>query len=229
MLLAIDTASAVLSCALAKEDVLVAEWTVQRRLTHSEQLIPHIDEMMKEAGVQREDITAVAVSNGPGSFTGLRIGLACAKMLAYIWHIPLITVDTLEALAHNLVGSQAFVLSMEDAQRGNVYAALYASFEDIWKVWGNKVLSIDEAIAESIQHGGPIIAVGESADVYKEKLQKQGILVAYPHQRHCRAGSVAAVAMKKWKRNETSDPLSTIPNYIRRSEAEVQWEKKHKQ
>lgn len=79
MLLAIDTSSLVLSCALAEEDRLIAEWTVQKRLTHSEQLIPHMDEMIKEAGVSKKDITAVAVSIGPGSFTGLRIGLATAK------------------------------------------------------------------------------------------------------------------------------------------------------
>ena len=82
MLLAIDTSSLVLSCALAEEDRLIAEWTVQKRLTHSEQLIPHMDEMIKEAGVSKKDITAVAVSIGPGSFTGLRIGLATAKMLS---------------------------------------------------------------------------------------------------------------------------------------------------
>ena len=84
MLLAIDTSSLILSCALAKEDTLISEWTVQRKLTHSEQLIPHIDEMMKDAGVLREDITAVACSIGPGSFTGLRIGLTSAKMMSYL-------------------------------------------------------------------------------------------------------------------------------------------------
>ena len=96
MLLAIDTSSLVLSCALAEKDRLVAEWTVQKRLTHSEQLIPHLDAMMKEAGVSKEDITAIAVSIGPGSFTGLRIGLATAKMAAYIWKVPIVGVDTLE-------------------------------------------------------------------------------------------------------------------------------------
>ena len=99
MLLAIDTSSLVLSCALAEKDRLVAEWTVQKRLTHSEQLIPHLDAMMKEAGVSKKDITAIAVSIGPGSFTGLRIGLATAKMAAYIWKVPIVGVDTLESLS----------------------------------------------------------------------------------------------------------------------------------
>ena len=79
MLLAIDTSSLVLSCALAEKDKLVAEWTVQKRLTHSEQLIPHMDEILKDAGVDQKEITAIAAAKGPGSFTGLRIGLATAK------------------------------------------------------------------------------------------------------------------------------------------------------
>ena len=107
MLLAIDTSSLVLSCALAEKDRLVAEWTVQKRLTHSEQLIPHLDAMMKEAGVSKEDITAIAVSIGPGSFTGLRIGLATAKMASYIWKVPIVGVDTLESLARNMEGAEA--------------------------------------------------------------------------------------------------------------------------
>ena len=89
MLLAIDTSSFVLSCALAEKDKLVAEWTVQKRLTHSEQLIPHMDEILKDAGVDQKEITAIAAAKGPGSFTGLRIGLATAKTAAYIWKVIL--------------------------------------------------------------------------------------------------------------------------------------------
>ena len=126
MLLAIDTSSFVLSCALAEKDKLVAEWTVQKRLTHSEQLIPHMDEILKDAGVDQKEITAIAAAKGPGSFTGLRIGLATAKTAAYIWKVPLIGVDTLEALVWNLVGARAFILPLLDAQRGNVYARCMA-------------------------------------------------------------------------------------------------------
>ncbi len=118
MLLAIDTSSLVLSCALAEKDRLVAEWTVQKRLTHSEQLIPHLDAMMKEAGVSKEDITAIAVSIGPGSFTGLRIGLATAKMAAYIWKVPIVGVDTLESLARNMEGAEAFILPLRGCPAG---------------------------------------------------------------------------------------------------------------
>lgn len=229
MLLAIDTSSYVLSCALAQEDKLISEWTVQRRLTHSEQLIPHIDEMMKVSGVLRKDIKYIAISNGPGSFTGLRIGLASAKMMAYIWDIPLIAVDTLQALAYNLKSAQAFILPLIDAQRNNVYASLYSSFKDLWQVCENKADSIDNIINEAVKHGGPIIATGEAADLYKDKLISAGIQIAPFHMRCCRAGSVASAAFEKIKNKQFENPLQILPNYIRRSEAEVQWEKKHNQ
>ncbi len=227
MLLAIDTSSLVLSCALAEKDRLVAEWTVQKRLTHSEQLLPHIDEMMKEAGVDKKEITAIAVSIGPGSFTGLRIGLATAKMAAYIWNVPIIGVDTLEALAWNMAASDTFVLPLMDAQRGNVYAALYGAFELLWKEAPAEVAPIDEVIAAAVKHGGPVVAVGECADKYKEKLLAACIRVAPPQSRCCRAGSVAMAGFARLEKGETDNPLTILPNYIRRSEAEVLWEQLH--
>ncbi len=227
MLLAIETSSLVLSCALSEGDRLIAEWTVQRKLTHSEQLIPHMDAMLADAGVSKEDITAVACSVGPGSFTGLRIGLATAKTAARIWHVPLIAVDTTEVLAWNLAGAQAYVLPLLDAQRGNVYAALYRAFDAVEETVPIHVAPIDTVIASAAAYEGPVIAVGESADVYKEKLIAAGIRVAPLQNRLCRAGSVAAAAEAKLLRGEISDPMTLVPNYIRRSEAEVLWEARH--
>lgn len=229
MLLAIDTSSLVLSCALAEGNKLIAEWTVQKRLTHSEQLIPHLDMMMNEAGVSKKEVNAIAVSIGPGSFTGLRIGLATAKMASYIWKVPVIGVDTLEALAYNMKGANAFILPLVDAQKGNVYTALYAAYAEFWKELPESVLSIDDAIDGAIAHGGPIVAVGECVDKYEKKLLEKGIELAPPHNRLTRAGSVAVVGLEKLTKGEVDDPLKLLPNYIRRSEAEVLWEKTHKQ
>lgn len=227
MLLAIETSSLVLSCALSDEDRLIAEWTVQRKLTHSEQLIPHMDAMLSDAGISKEDITAVASAVGPGSFTGLRIGLATAKTIARIWNVPLIGVDTTEALAWNMAGSQAYILPLLDAQRGNVYAALYRAFDTVEETVPIHVAPIDTVIAAASAHEGPVIALGESADVYKEKLQAAGISIAPAHNRICRAGSVAMAAAAKLLRGEIADPMTVVPNYIRRSEAEVLWEQRH--
>ena len=214
MLLAIDTSSFVLSCALAEKDKLVAEWTVQKRLTHSEQLIPHMDEILKDAGVDQKEITAIAAAKGPGSFTGLRIGLATAKTAAYIWKVPLIGVDTLEALVWNLVGARAFILPLLDAQRGNVYAAMYGSFDEIWQEAPAEAASIDEVVKAAASHGGPILAA-------------EWIQVAPPHNCCARASSVAMAAFVRWEKGQIDDSLQLMPNYIRRSEAEVLWEKLH--
>ena len=163
MLLAIDTSSLVLSCALAEKDRLISEWTVQRKLTHSEQLIPHLDNMMKDAGVSREEVTAVACSLGPGSFTGLRIGLASIKMMACIWDVPLIGVDTLEALAWNMAGGEAYALPIMDAQRGNVYAALYSVHgSEVIKGEQETVISIDELTEKVSGLSVPVTALGEA-------------------------------------------------------------------
>lgn len=227
MLLAIDTSSLVLSCALAEEGRLIAESTVQRRLTHSEELLPHMDALLRDAGVAKTEIDAVACSIGPGSFTGLRIGLATVKMLARIWNVPLIGVDTLEALAWNMAGADAFILPLLDAQKRNVYAALYGAFETLWKEHEAAAAPIGDVIAAAAAHGGTIIACGEGADMYAEELTAAGIRLASPQNRCCRAGSVAFAALAKLSRGETADPMTLVPNYIRRSEAEVLWEQRH--
>ena len=100
------------------------------------------------------EITATAAAKGPGSFTGLRIGLATAKTAAYIWKVPLIGVDTLEALVWNLVGARAFILPLLDAQRGNVYAAMYGSFDEIWQEAPAEAASIDEVVKAAMDTGG---------------------------------------------------------------------------
>lgn len=227
MLLAIDTSSVSLSCALSEKDRLISEWTVVRKLTHSEQLLPHMDMMMKEAGVSRQDITAIAASCGPGSFTGLRIGLATVKMIAYIWKVPLIAVNTLEALAWNMAGSQAFVCPMTDAQKGHVYTAIYGAFDHIWTEEKEQVMEADEAVEKAAAHGGPMIFTGESADTYREKILEAGMQMAPPSQRCSRAGSVAMAAWEKLAQGDISDPETLVPHYIRRSEAEVLWERNH--
>ena len=138
MLLAIETSCLVSSVALLHEGVLKAEVTVQARLTHSEQLMPHIADMLTKAAVSKKDVDGVAVSVGPGSFTGLRIGLATAKGLAFAWKVPLVGVETPRSLAWNFVDSAYAVCPLIDAQKGNVYVSVYS--------WRQGKLYEDEAV-----------------------------------------------------------------------------------
>lgn len=117
MQLAIETSSLVSSVALLHGDTLRAELTIQARLTHSEQLMPHIADMLTKASVKKSQIDGVAVSIGPGSFTGLRIGLASAKALAFGWDVPLVGVETPTSLAWNCVGARDRICVLIDAQK----------------------------------------------------------------------------------------------------------------
>ena len=125
-ILAIDTATMVSSVAVADEKKLLGELTVQTRLTHSETLLPHIQQVLKMAGVAKNQLKAVAVSLGPGSFTGLRIGLGAAKAIAYGLNIPIIGVPTTEALAWHYPVPGIVTIPFIDAQKGNVYSGIYA-------------------------------------------------------------------------------------------------------
>lgn len=117
MYLGIETSSAVSSVALMDTTKLVGELTVQAGLTHSEQLVPHIELLMQQSGVAKSDIEGIAVSIGPGSFTGLRIGLGTAKALAYAWQVPLLGVMTMDVLAHNFWQWEGLIAVMIDAQK----------------------------------------------------------------------------------------------------------------
>lgn len=117
LVLALDTATLVSSVALATEDTLLAEITLQTKKTHSELLMPHIQQLLAMANVDKKDIGAVAVSIGPGSFTGLRIGLATAKALAYALKIPIVGVPTLAALAYGCSLPGVLLAPLLDAQK----------------------------------------------------------------------------------------------------------------
>ena len=123
--LAIDTATKVCTVALCREQELLAEYTINMGMTHSEGLLPQLEQLIERTGIQKQDIELLAVSMGPGSFTGLRIGLATAEAMAYAWQCCLHGVDTLKALAYNIQLEGVVLSPVLDAQKGNFYQALY--------------------------------------------------------------------------------------------------------
>ena len=124
-LLGIDSSSLVASVAVVTDDVLTAEYTVDFKKTHSQTLLPMIDEVVTMLGMDLHEIDAIAVSGGPGSFTGLRIGSATAKGLGLALEKPLIHVPTVDAMAYNLWGSDALICPIMDARRKQVYTGIY--------------------------------------------------------------------------------------------------------
>ena len=229
-ILAIDTASSVSSVAVASEGKLQAEVTVEAGRTHSETLLSHIEGALSFAGVERSALTGVAVSIGPGSFTGLRIGLATAKAIAYGLGIPLVGVSTLAALALAVPVSDVHTLALMDAQKGNAYAGLYewrdGSLHEVRPV---RVAPLAEAIAEAADRGKPVLLTGELAVKKRARLGNlpDNVTLAPAHLLTARASHVAWLGIARLAAGERDDPMTLEPFYIRRSEAEVLWEKRH--
>ena len=229
-ILAIDTASSVSSVAVASEGKLQAEVTVEAGRTHSETLLSHIEGALSFAGVERSALRGVAVSIGPGSFTGLRIGLATAKAIAYGLGIPLVGVSTLAALALAVPVPDVHTLALMDAQKGNAYAGLYEwRAGNLHEVCPVRVAPLAEAIAEAADRGKPVLLTGELAVKKRARLGNlpDNVTLAPAHLLTARASHVAWLGIARLAAGERDDPMTLEPFYIRRSEAEVLWEKRH--
>lgn len=228
-ILAIDTATMVSSVAVADKDRLLAELTVQTRLTHSETLLPHVEQALKLAGVEKAALEGVAVSLGPGSFTGLRIGLAAAKAIAYGLDIPIFGIPTTEALAWHYPVPGVAVVPFIDAQKGNVYSAVYQwqeeGFAEISPV---QVYTMEEALELCGAQPVHVLAVGDMAVkrlAGREDLPSN-VQVPPPHVVMPRAANVAMAGLKRLAAGQEDSVMNLEPVYIRRSEAEVLWEKR---
>jgi tRNA threonylcarbamoyladenosine biosynthesis protein TsaB len=229
-ILAIDTATQVSSVAVLKEGRLLAELTMQGKLTHSETLLPHIEQVLKMAAVAKEELTGIAVSNGPGSFTGLRIGLAAAKAMSYVLGIPLVGVSTLQALAYQLPAPGVRVMCLLDAQKGNAYVESYRWENNSLQVVDSvQVAKITDIVAACANMNEQVILLGDA--VQKKVAGKlelpANVSVAPPHIVMPRAACVAMLGQAKLMAGETDNVMDLEPVYIRRSEAEVLWEKRH--
>ncbi|MBE6084489.1 MAG: tRNA (adenosine(37)-N6)-threonylcarbamoyltransferase complex dimerization subunit type 1 TsaB [Selenomonas ruminantium] len=229
-ILAIDTATQVSSVAVLKEGRLLAELTMQGKLTHSETLLPHIEQVLEMAAVAKEELTGIAVSNGPGSFTGLRIGLAAAKAMSYVLGIPLVGVSTLQALAYQLPAPGIRIMCLLDAQKGNAYVESYRWENNSLQVVDSvQVAKITDIVAACANMNEQIILLGDA--VQKKVAGKlelpANVSVAPPHIVMPRAACVAMLGQAKLMAGETDNVMDLEPVYIRRSEAEVLWEKRH--
>ena len=231
-ILSIDTSSQVSSVAVLSEECVAAEISMQGALTHSETLMPHIDTALRMARVKKEELKGIAVSIGPGSFTGLRIGLASAKMMAYAMHTPLVAVPTLEALAHHYVCEGVRLVAMMDAQKENVYAQEFA-----WETGTDgltlreqralAILPLTEVIASLEGTAKPVLLLGDAMQKKPALALPANVRLAPIHARMPRAACVGLAALARLARGATDDPVTAAPLYLRRSEAEVLWEKRH--
>lgn len=223
-ILGIESSSLVASAAIYEDGITMAEYTVDFKMTHSQTLLPMIDEMVKLVGIDLDTIDAIAVSGGPGSFTGLRIGSATAKGLGLALNKPLIHVPTLDATAYNLFGASGLICPIMDARRNQVYTGVYCYTDHrLDTVWEQDTMSI-EALAEGLNClDHEVIFLGDGVAVYREKLEA---LLTIPfsfapaHVNRQRAAAVGALAEVYYKEGKIQTAEEHEPEYLRKSQAE---------
>lgn len=223
-ILALDSSGLVASVAVVEEEYTIAEYTVNYKKTHSQTLLPMLDEVVKMTELDLGSIDAIAISGGPGSFTGLRIGSATAKGLGLALQKPLIHVPTLEGLAYNLCGTPGIICPIMDARRNQVYTGLYSfEKEDLQIVEPQMAVGIDELIEKLNARGEAVTFLGDGVPVQREYL-KEHLTVPYrfapAHMNRQRAASVGMLGVKYYKAGKIETAMEHQPDYLRVSQAE---------
>ncbi len=229
--LGIESATPVAGVAVAYRDRILAERLINNRKTHSGHLLPMIKAVIGEAGIAPGDIGGIAVSSGPGSFTGLRIGMSTAKTLAQVWRVPVVGVSTLDALVHPLAGLANLVCPLLNARKNEVYTSVYdVAGGELNNLTGFKALKPGDLAALLGQWPDRAVTfLGDGVDEYRESMSLllgKRAFFAPVAAGHPRGASVADLGRIKLERGEGVDPLALLPNYVRLSEAEVKWQQK---
>ncbi len=222
-ILAIETSTMLGGVSVMGEtEGLIAEARLNVKSTHSERLMTEVDHVLKQAGISMLGIDVFGVAIGPGSFTGLRIGLSTVKGFSYATGKPIVSVPSLEALAWNFPYSALPVCTMFDARKKEVYAAVFR-----WKDSGFEKVMVETSLnpydlLKSIE--GPTLFAGEGADLYRGVITEvAGDNAIFPPQQLMVPSptNVACLGLKKAREGDFSEPIGLVPLYIRKSEAEV--------
>ncbi|KJS88871.1 MAG: hypothetical protein JM58_00160 [Peptococcaceae bacterium BICA1-8] len=228
IILSIDSATPVAGVALIDNNKILAENFLNTGNTHSEKLLPLIKQTLEGAKLELKNIDGIAVSIGPGSFTGLRIGLATAKALSQVTGIKLVAIPTLDALAQNLAGIDQLVCPILNARKGEVYTALYHSNGmELVRQSEYTALSPFALCSQLKDLKKPVTFLGDGVFEYKEIIASQlgGQAHWAPlHQLLPRAASLAVLGLKELEQGKTENIFTLKPFYLRKSEAEIKWE-----
>lgn len=230
-ILGLDSSGLVASAALVSDGILTAEYTIHNKKTHSQTLMPMIAEMLSMAGTEPGELDAVAVSEGPGSFTGLRIGASIAKGLAWTLKIPIIPVSSLMGLAANVETPGQIVCPIMDARRNQVYTAVYETTEALpMQLAEPDVIPIEDALARAEQAGEQIVFLGDGVPVFRTQiLEKVGNKCHFvtPTRRYQSAASIALLGQYLYEKEAYVQAEQFAPVYLRKSQAEREREEKN--
>ncbi len=229
-ILAIDTSAKAASACIAQEDKIIGEFFINTSLTHSQTLMPMIEQLCKNAQVPISEIEAVAVNAGPGSFTGVRIGVAAAKGLAFDKSLPCVAVSTLESMAYNALGSDCVVCAVMDARCSQVYNALFrVSGEKIERLCSDRALSLTDLEQDLKAYGGEkIMLIGDGAEITFEFLRNSlsDVILAPVNIRIQKASSTALAAFKRISEGELTTDEKLMPAYLRLPQAQRELNKR---
>lgn len=226
--LAVDSSGLVASVAVVDEDNLIAEYTMNYKKTHSQTLLPMLDEVKKMIDLDLDSIDAIAVAAGPGSFTGLRIGSATVKGLGLALNKPIVEVPTLEGLAYNLCGTSHLVCPLMDARRNQVYTGIYR-FVPAGSVWRMETIKeqcavdVTEILETCNELGEPVIFLGDGVPVYKAQIAEKcqvPYTFAPAGMNRQRAASIGCLGVLYAQMGKLVTAAEHEPEYLRKSQAE---------
>lgn len=223
-LLGLDSSGLVASVAVVEDENLLGEYTVNYKKTHSQTLLPMLDEVARMVELDLSTLDAIAIAGGPGSFTGLRIGSATAKGLGLALNVPIVNVPTVDALAYNLAGHRDLVCPLMDARRNQTYTGLYRfDGNEIETLRAQCAVGIEEILNEITRWNQPVVFLGDGVPVFRGFIEEH-LSVPYSfapaHLNKQRAGAVAALGMQYLKKGIVETAAEHAPEYLRLSQAE---------
>lgn len=218
LVLGIESSAGAASAAVAKDGALLGEFFVNTKQTHSQTLLPMAESLLHNLGLSCGDFDRMAVANGPGSFTGVRIGVASVKGMALPGNTPCCGISTLEAIAYGGISCAGDILcAVMDARRGQVYNALFkAESERLVRLTPDRAVSISDLGEECRKYGGSLLLLGDGAALCHREFARWGARLAPENIRYQRAGSVALLAADK----PAVEPAGLLPTYLRLPQAE---------
>ena len=223
LLLAFETSAKAASVALFNGEKLLGEQYQNTGLTHSQTLMVMAEDLITQCGCAPSQVEAVAVANGPGSFTGVRIGVAAAKGFAWGREIPLYGVSTLEAMARGLGAYDGVICPVMDARRSQVYNALfYVNQGTVTRGTEDRAIALADLAQELKILSKPIFLVGDGSNLCYNTLLSEvpGLVLPPEHRMHQRAVGVGLAALEQIRRGQVTDAAAVTPNYLRLSQAE---------
>ena len=231
-ILGIDTSTKFCNLGLIEDEDILIEYTINGlKKKHSSILVPAIRDLLKTIDLKMEEISGIAVSIGPGSFTGLRIGLSVAKGLSYSCSLPLLGIPTLDAMSFPLKEIPYLLCPVLESKKNEIYDVVFRGGDSLYKVMDYKCEDIQSLLARLSLLKEKIIFLGDGIkkyrDIIKEKLGKDALFIDSQINLPM-ATSIAFLGLNKLKKREEDNVSTLSPFYLRKSEAEIVWEKKYK-